>query len=197
MSFGNRRDKYFAVTDLAGFSRLDDGLDGLRHLIVRQHRFDFNLRHKIHGVFAAAINFGVAFLSSKALHFGHGHAVDAEFAQGVFDFFELERFDDGFNFLIFIHYRHIGHVVKDQFGALNVNIQAQFDQRASDSDQVNITTTAKAFANKMVMAWFFVCHVYRIPIFRNDAGIDFENRLPLLQECKEEPTHPVSNVQKS
>jgi hypothetical protein len=87
--------------------------------------------------------------------------------------------------------------VKDQFGALNVNIHAQFDQRASDSDQVNITTTAKAFANKMVMAWFFVCHVYRIPIFISDPGIDFENRLPSLHECKEEPTHPVSNVQKS
>jgi hypothetical protein len=87
--------------------------------------------------------------------------------------------------------------VRDQFGALDVNIHNQFDQRASDSDQVNITTTAKVVTNKMVMAWFFVCHVYRITIFTSDAGMDFENRLPSLQECKEEPTHPVSNVQKS
>jgi hypothetical protein len=87
--------------------------------------------------------------------------------------------------------------VRDQAGALNFNIHTQFDQRASNSDQVNITTTAIAVTNKMVMAWFFVCHVYRIPIFINYAGIDFENRLPSLQECKEEPTPPVSNVQKS
>jgi hypothetical protein len=29
----------------------------------------------------------------------HGHAFDADFAEGVLHFFEFERFDDRFNFL--------------------------------------------------------------------------------------------------
>ena len=60
--------------------------------------FDFDLRQEIHGVFAAAIDFGVAFLPAKAFDFADGHALDAEFVQGVFDFVQLERLDDGFDF---------------------------------------------------------------------------------------------------
>ena len=53
---------------------------------------------EIDGVFAAAINFGVAFLAAEAFDFGDGHAFDADFAERVFDFLQFERFDDRFDF---------------------------------------------------------------------------------------------------
>ena len=68
-------------------------------LLVGHDEFDFDLRQEIHGVFAAAVDFGVALLAAESLDFGDGHAFDAEFAEGVFDFLELERLDDGFDFL--------------------------------------------------------------------------------------------------
>ena len=61
--------------------------------------FELDLGQEVHGVFAAAVDFGVALLAAEALDFGDGHALDADFAEGVFDFFELEGLDDGFNFL--------------------------------------------------------------------------------------------------
>jgi hypothetical protein len=41
----------------------------------------------------------VALLAAKPLDLAHRHAFDAEFGEGVFDFFEFERFDDRFDFL--------------------------------------------------------------------------------------------------
>ncbi len=53
---------------------------------------------EIHGVFAAAVNFGVAFLAAEALDFGDGQALHAHAGQRFFDFLEFEGFDDGFDF---------------------------------------------------------------------------------------------------
>ena len=50
---------------------------------------------EIHGIFGAAIDFGVALLPAVALDLGDGHAVDADGEERVAHFFELERFDDG------------------------------------------------------------------------------------------------------
>jgi hypothetical protein len=63
----------------------------------RAARFELDLGQEIHGVFAAAVDFGVPLLAAEALHFGDGHAGDADLVEGVFDFGELERFDDGFD----------------------------------------------------------------------------------------------------
>jgi hypothetical protein len=68
-------------------------------LFVGQDEFEFDLGEEVHGVFAAAIDFRVTFLPAEAFDFGDRHAFDANFAQGVFDLFKLEGFDDGFNFL--------------------------------------------------------------------------------------------------
>ena len=103
MGFGNRQNKYFSVADFTGLCPFNNGLNGLINLTVGQHDFDFDFRQEIHGVFAAAIYFGVTFLASETLDLGNGHAVDAEFTQSIFDFFELERFDNGLNFFIFLN----------------------------------------------------------------------------------------------
>ena len=66
---------------------------------VGQDDFDLHLRQEINGVLAAPIDFGVALLPAKTLDLGDGHALQAEFVQGVLDVVQFERFDDGFNFL--------------------------------------------------------------------------------------------------
>lgn len=52
---------------------------------------DLNLCwQKIHGVFSAAINFGMPLLASVTLDLGDGHAVNADRVEGVTNFVELE-----------------------------------------------------------------------------------------------------------
>jgi hypothetical protein len=41
----------------------------------------------------------VALLASEAFHFGHSHAFHADLREGVFHFFQLKWFDNGFDFL--------------------------------------------------------------------------------------------------
>src|SRR5206468_3753758 len=67
-----------AVTYFSGAGRTDDRLHRRVHLRIGQDDFNFDLRQKVHRVFAAAINLGVALLTAEAFHFGHGHAEQAK-----------------------------------------------------------------------------------------------------------------------
>ncbi|MNT32248.1 hypothetical protein D3C72_1681180 [compost metagenome] len=73
--------------------RLDDGL----RVFVRQHHFDLYLRQEVHDVFGAAIQLGVALLSTEALCFRDGNALQADFLKGFLHFVELEGFYDRFD----------------------------------------------------------------------------------------------------
>ena len=66
-AFSTGNTNTLAVADLAGVGGLDDGLDGRLDLRVGQDDFDLDLGQEIHGVFAAAIDLGVAFLAAKPL----------------------------------------------------------------------------------------------------------------------------------
>src|ERR1700675_3551315 len=72
-------DEDLAVADAAGMSRGLDRLDGALHLRVLYNHLDFHLRQEVHDVYAAAIELGVALLPAKALGFGDGNALDADF----------------------------------------------------------------------------------------------------------------------
>src|SRR5205085_9348286 len=48
-----------------------------------------------HGVFRAAVDFGVALLTPEPLYFGDGEPVHADRGQGVADLVELKGLDDG------------------------------------------------------------------------------------------------------
>jgi len=63
----NVADENLAIANLAGFGGAHDGLDGLFFDGVREDDFDFDFGQEINGIFAAAINFGVAFLAAEAL----------------------------------------------------------------------------------------------------------------------------------
>lgn len=93
----NRTDEHFAVADLAGLGGFDDGLDSRNYHAVGENDFDFDLGQKINGVFAAAVNFGMAFLTAKAFDLGNRHAFDAEARKRLFDVFQLEGLDNGLN----------------------------------------------------------------------------------------------------
>jgi hypothetical protein len=92
----DREHKNFSVTDLAGLGRRDHDADGLVDHFVGEDDFDFHFGQEIDGVFAAAINLGVALLPPEAFHFRHRHSLDAELGQGFLHFLEFERLDDRF-----------------------------------------------------------------------------------------------------
>src|SRR5262249_42973214 len=88
-----------AVADLAGLRGFDDGGHSALDAVVGEDEFEFDLGQEIDGIFAASVNFGVAFLAAKAFNFGDGHPFDADFTERIFDFLQLEWFYDGFDFL--------------------------------------------------------------------------------------------------
>src|SRR5579862_1164691 len=88
-------DEDLAVANLSGLRRRRDGVDDPVHLIGRAGDFDFDFRQETHGVFGAAIDFGVALLTSVALHLGDGQSLNADLGERVADLVELERLDDG------------------------------------------------------------------------------------------------------
>ena len=70
--------------------------DGLHHLVGhlgRNRDFQFDLRHEVHGVFGATVNFGMARLRAEPLDFRHHHAAHARGGQRFANLVELERFD--------------------------------------------------------------------------------------------------------
>ena len=68
-------------------------------LRVGHDHFDLRLGNELDGVFRAAIGFHVPLLPAEAADVGHGHALHALGIQRVFDFFDLEMANDGFNLL--------------------------------------------------------------------------------------------------
>src|SRR5271168_4454863 len=83
-----------AVADLSGLCRSRDGLDDLVDLSGWAGDFDFDLGQEAHGIFGAAIDFGVALLPPIALDLGDGQALDADFGKRIADLVELEWLDD-------------------------------------------------------------------------------------------------------
>jgi len=92
-------DKNFPVANLACSRRLHDGFNGLLDHGVGEDDFNFNFRKEIDRILAAAVDFSVALLAAESLDFGDGQTLRAHCGQRLFDLLELERFDDGVNFL--------------------------------------------------------------------------------------------------
>jgi hypothetical protein len=95
--YGGNED--LAVADFAGPGGLDDRVNGLGRNLVRYHQIQFDFGKEIHGVFVATEDFRVALLPPESADLAYGHPFDADLAQGVLYFLELERFDDRFDFL--------------------------------------------------------------------------------------------------
>src|SRR5215831_17700687 len=90
--------KDLAVPDPAGLGGAADRVDGLIDHIVGEHDLDFHFGKKIHDIFGAAVEFGVALLPAEPLGLGDRDALESDFLQGLLHLIQLERFDDGFDF---------------------------------------------------------------------------------------------------
>ena len=94
----NGVNKDFAVANFARAGGFYDGFYRAFPPFLRAISVPASLWQKINGVFCAAIDFGVPFLSPEAFDFGYGHAGDADFGERFAHVVELKGFDDGFNF---------------------------------------------------------------------------------------------------
>ena len=92
-------DEDLAIADLAGLGGTDDGADSGIDAVVGDDHLDFDLGQEIDRVFAAAINFSVALLAAKPFDFTDRHSLNPDIAEGVFNFFEFEGLNYGFDFL--------------------------------------------------------------------------------------------------
>src|SRR5260221_715328 len=90
-------DEDLAVADLAGFGSRGDSVDGLVDLVRGDSDLDLDLGQEAHGIFGAAIDFGMTLLSAISFDFRHRETMNANGGQGVTDFFELEWLDDRHN----------------------------------------------------------------------------------------------------
>ena len=88
-------DEDLAVADLAGLGRGGDGFDDFVDLVGSDCDLNLELRQEAHGVFGAAIDFGVPLLTPVSLDLSDGHAVHPDRGQGVTDLVELEWLYDG------------------------------------------------------------------------------------------------------
>src|ERR1700674_862507 len=86
--------KDFAVADLAGLCRADDGIGDLFHLIARNRDLDLQLGKEVRGVFGTAINLGMTLLASVAFDLRYSESVNARPGESIADFVEFEWFDD-------------------------------------------------------------------------------------------------------
>ena len=98
ISFVDREDEDFAVSDLAGFRGGEDRLDDDLDLVVAGDDFEFDLGKDVDRVFAAAVDFLVTLLTPKAFDFGDGNAFNPSLGQSLLNLIKFKGLDDGFNF---------------------------------------------------------------------------------------------------
>src|SRR6266516_7768698 len=93
----DRRHEYLAVADLTGAGTRGDDVNRLFGEVRRDRDFDSELGQKIHDIFGAAIDLGVALLAAVPLDLGHGHAGNPDRGEGLAYLVKLEWFDNGDN----------------------------------------------------------------------------------------------------
>lgn len=86
-----------------GLRRANNGIDTGIDNVVRYDNLNFHFRQKIHHILRAAVQLGMAFLATKAFHFGHRHAGNTDFGQCFADIVQLEGFYNRINlFMLFL-----------------------------------------------------------------------------------------------
>src|SRR5439155_14706117 len=86
------------IAELSCTRGAGDGYDEFFNHVVSQDQIEFDFGDEIDGVLAAAINFGVTFLTAVASGLEDGHAVDADFMEGGLHGFEFRSLNYGFDF---------------------------------------------------------------------------------------------------
>src|SRR5262245_336896 len=92
-------DEDLAVADASRLRRAADRIDRALDQVVADHDLDFHLGQEVHDVFCAAVELGMTLLAPKTLGLSDGDALKSDFLKRLFHLVELERLDDGFDFL--------------------------------------------------------------------------------------------------
>src|SRR5215469_13594531 len=87
-------DEDLAVADASGARGGDDRLHRAFDDSVFADHLDLHLGEKVHHVFGAAVQFGVALLPPESLGLHHGDALQADLVQRFLHLIQLERLDD-------------------------------------------------------------------------------------------------------
>src|SRR3989338_2956023 len=74
-----------AVTNPSRLGRFFDGLDHLRHEVIRDHDLDFNFGQKINHILGPTIELRMPFLATKSLDLGDSEPLDTNLMQGFLD----------------------------------------------------------------------------------------------------------------
>src|SRR5579884_318705 len=94
----NGQHENFSIPNLSSLRCLDNCFHGGIRAVIRKYDFQFDLGQKIDRVFAAAINFGVAFLPAETFDLRDGHALNTQLRKRRFDVFEFEWLDNRLDF---------------------------------------------------------------------------------------------------
>src|SRR5262249_24354933 len=91
----DRGDENFTIPDEPHRGSPSDGFDDLIGLDVSYNNLDLNLGHNEHRILGATLDLGTTALPPEPLDVGDRHPLDAQSAQGLANFLELEGLDDG------------------------------------------------------------------------------------------------------
>src|SRR4051812_10946292 len=84
------RNEDLAVADASRLGALLHGIEDVVHELVGDDDLDLHLRHEVDDVRRPAVDLFLPAGATEALHFGHGHPLNADLTEGVLDLVELE-----------------------------------------------------------------------------------------------------------
>src|SRR5436190_9004556 len=92
------RHENFSVPNLSRLGGLHYRVNYAVGFILLDNDLDLELGQKINRVFAPAVDFRMAFLTTKSLYLRYRHAGHTYSGDGILDLFQLERLYDRFDF---------------------------------------------------------------------------------------------------
>ena len=95
----DRGDEDLPIADLLGACGLADGIDDLRHAVVRCEHGDLHLGQEVGCVLGPAVQFRVALLAAESLDLAHRQALHPDARERRFDIIELDRLDNRLDLL--------------------------------------------------------------------------------------------------
>src|SRR5215472_15049718 len=96
--FAHIVNKDLSVSNPSAARGARDRVENLVEAAVDDHKLELHFRQQIDVIFLSAVNLFVALLASVSPNLADGHSIDPYVLQGFFDFLELERLDDRFDF---------------------------------------------------------------------------------------------------
>src|SRR5699024_8807217 len=92
-----RRDEDFSIPYLAGKCGFYNDINHVFHQRCRNNDFKLDFGQEVHHILGIAIQFRMAFLSTKSLDFGNRHSTNTDVSQCFPYFIQFKRLNNGRN----------------------------------------------------------------------------------------------------